>query len=58
MCEWRLPKRVPAMKYDTRERKRIQQQKIHELRHQLRYANNSQEREYITMQIDAVRRHG
>lgn len=46
------------MKYNTRERKRIQQQKIAELRHQLRYAIDSRERDYIAMQIDAVRRHG
>lgn len=45
------------MKYNTQEQKRLKQQKIDELRHQMRYTNNAQEREYIAMQIDAVRRH-
>jgi hypothetical protein len=45
------------MKYTTQESKRLRQQKIAELRHQLRYTNSPQEREYITMQIDAVRRY-
>jgi len=46
------------MKHHTRESKRIQQQKIAELRHQLRYASDARERDYLAMQIDAVRRHG
>lgn len=46
------------MKYTPQERQRLQQQKINELRHQMRYANNAQEREYLAMHIDAIRRHG
>lgn len=46
------------MRYNTNERQRIQQQKIAELRHQLRYATDARERDYLAMQIDAVRRHG
>lgn len=46
------------MKHNAQERRRLQQQKISELRHQLRYANDYRERDYIAMQIDAVRRHG
>jgi len=46
------------MRYDTREQKRLQKQKIDELRHQLRFVNTPQERDYISMQIDAIRRHG
>ncbi|MEM6435385.1 MAG: hypothetical protein AAF773_16260 [Cyanobacteria bacterium P01_D01_bin.115] len=46
------------MKNNARERQRLQQQKISELRHQLRYANDYRARDYIAMQIDAIRRHG
>ena len=46
------------MKYSDREQKRQKQQKINELRHQLRYANDYRERDYLAMQIDAMRRHG
>ncbi|MEM1290162.1 MAG: hypothetical protein AAF283_08285 [Cyanobacteria bacterium P01_A01_bin.70] len=46
------------MKNNARERQRLQQQKISELRHQLRYTNDYRERDYIAMQIDAIRRHG
>ena len=46
------------MKHTAPERKRRQQQKIRELRHQMRYANDYRERDYIAMQIDAVRRYG
>ncbi len=46
------------MKYNGREQKRQKQQKISELRHQLRYTNDYRERDYIAMQIDAIRRHG
>jgi hypothetical protein len=45
------------MRYSDREQKRQKQQKINELRHQLRYANDYRERDYIAMQIDAIRRH-
>ncbi|WP_160299531.1 hypothetical protein [Leptolyngbya iicbica] len=46
------------MRYNDREQKRLKQQKIDELRHQLRYANDYRERDYIAMQIAAMRRHG
>ncbi|MGF1461123.1 MAG: hypothetical protein ACFBSG_19105 [Leptolyngbyaceae cyanobacterium] len=45
------------MKYNNHEQKRLQQQKIAELRHQLRYTNDYRERDYIITQIDAVRRY-
>jgi hypothetical protein len=46
------------MKHRGQDYQRLQQQKIAELRHQLRYVNTSQERDLLTMQIDAIRRHG
>jgi len=46
------------MQYTSSARQRLRQQKINELRHQLRYTNTAQERDYIAMQIDAIRRHG
>lgn len=46
------------MKFNAQEQKRQKQQKINELRHQMRYANDYRERDYIAMQIDAIRRHG
>ncbi|MEM1281233.1 MAG: hypothetical protein AAF827_05350 [Cyanobacteria bacterium P01_D01_bin.6] len=46
------------MKYNAQERQRMQQQKIDELRHRLRYTNDYRERNYIAMQIDAIRRYG
>ncbi|MGD1862876.1 MAG: hypothetical protein ACFB0E_23255 [Leptolyngbyaceae cyanobacterium] len=45
------------MRYDRQEQKRQQQQKITELRHQLRYTNSAAERERIVKQIDACRRY-
>jgi len=45
------------MKHTTQEHHRLRRQKIEELRHQLRYVSDSREREYIAMQIDAIRRH-
>ncbi|MEM9768081.1 MAG: hypothetical protein AAF892_09405 [Cyanobacteria bacterium P01_D01_bin.71] len=45
------------MRYNRQEQKRLQQQKIAELRHQLRYTNSATEREHIVRQIDACRRH-
>ena len=46
------------MKHRRQDHKRLQQQKLAELRHQLRYANTAQERDRLAMQIDAVRRYG
>jgi|GEM_PF-2157505 len=45
------------MKHTPQEHQRLRRQKLAELRHQLRYTSDSREREYLAMQIDAVRRH-
>ncbi|MGD1930250.1 MAG: hypothetical protein ACFB12_15215 [Leptolyngbyaceae cyanobacterium] len=46
------------MKNNAQERQRLQQQKISELRHQLRYIKDYRAHDYIARQIDAIRRQG